>query len=88
MEGGHWMSRFLSGEVMVRSKVSKPKRPHFKSFLCGLSLPGFFWMGLCPSPLGSALWGFHSMSGARAEKTAGLGDSEIRKFLGECGKAY
>lgn len=82
------MSRFLSGEVMVRSKVSKPQRPRFKSLLCGLSLPRFFWMGLCPSPLGSALWGFHSMPRARVENTAGLGDSEIREFLGECREAY
>ena len=28
---GHWMSKFLSGEVRVRSKVSKLQRAHFKS---------------------------------------------------------
>ena len=45
-------------------------------------------MRLCPSPPDSALWGFHSKPEARAENTAGLGDSEIREFLGECGEAY
>ena len=37
--GGHWMSKFISGEVRVRSKVSKLQRAHFKSLSVASAFP-------------------------------------------------
>ena len=82
-KASHWMSKFISGKVRVRSKVSKA--PSASPSLRSLCLPRFFWTRLCPSPLGSVLWGFCS-SPRWAKSTAGPGDLEIRAFLGGSGR--